>query len=166
MNAPTMPDPPWLARARTHIGTREIPGVRHEPKILQWWRDIRRGGIKSESVPWCAAFVGAMLEQSGLISSRFESARSYLTWGKSLTAPALGCIVVLGRQGGGHVGFLVGIAPNGWLQLLGGNQSDAVTIAAFDPARVLGYRWPEPVPLPINRAVPTLTAVAPSTREA
>lgn len=43
--------------------------------------------------------------------------------------PELGCIVVFTRQGGGHVGFAVGRDKFGNLLILGGNQSDAMTIA-------------------------------------
>lgn len=154
-----MKDPAWLVEARRHLGTREIQGARHEPHILQWWRTIRRGGIADDETPWCAAFVGACLENVGLVSSRFESARSYLDWGVHLRSPAVGCIVVFARDRGGHVGFVVG-QEAGWstswssegpgLLVLGGNQGDAVSIAAFPRRRVLpaGYRWPLAVPLP------------------
>ena len=54
----------------------------------------------------------------------------------------VGAIVVFQRAGGGHVGFLVGRDERGRLMILGGNQANAVTIAPFDPERVLGYRWP------------------------
>lgn len=143
-----MSEPVWLTEARKHLGTREIKGPKHEPKILAWWKAIRRGGIKDDETPWCAAFVGAMLEAVGILSSRFESARSYLDWGVVLKEPAVGCIVVLGRDGGGHVAFCVGQDRNANLLLLGGNQGDAVCIAAFARARVIGYRWPAGVPLP------------------
>lgn len=143
-----MTDPAWLAEARKNIGTREIKGQVHEPKILAWWKVIRRGGIKDDETPWCAAFVGGMLEAVGIISSRFEAAKSYMSWGVPLQEPAIGCIVVLGREGGGHVAFCAGQDNWGNLLLLGGNQGDAVNISAFARGRVLGYRWPAAVPLP------------------
>lgn len=142
-------DPIWLAEARKHIGTREIPGIRHEPRIVQWWKDIKRGGIKDDETPWCAAFVGAMLERTGLMSSRFESARSYLQWGVPLPGPATGAIAVFSRDGGGHVGFVVGQTPDGKsLLILGGNQGNEVNIRAISVSRLSGIRWPAPVPLP------------------
>lgn len=141
-------EPAWLTEARKHIGTREIPGHRHEPKIVAWWRSIKRGGIKDDETPWCAAFVGACLETVGIVSSRFESARSYLTWGRQIEAPVHGCIVVFSRDGGGHVGFLVGVDAQGNLLILGGNQGNAVNIRSFPRSRVSGYRWPLAVPLP------------------
>lgn len=147
----TTNEPRWVALARSFIGTREIPGVRHEPLILSWWRWIKRGGIKSDEVPWCAAFVGAMLEQCGIVSTRFESARSYATWGFRLPRPVLGCIAVFSRNGGGHVGFVVGKTGDGKLLILGGNQSDEVNIRAIGTERLVGLRWPNGEPIPTDQ---------------
>lgn len=140
-----MTDPKWLQLARSFIGLREVKGGQHAPEIVQFWKDIKRGGIKDDETPWCAAFVGAMLERAGIRSSRFESAKSYLQWGELLTEPCLGCIVVFTREGGGHVGFVVGMDKAGNLLVLGGNQGDAVNIKAFPLARVSGYRAPSGV---------------------
>lgn len=151
-------DPPWLAEARRHIGQREVKGPRHNSLIIAWWRAIKRAGIRDDETPWCAAFVGGCLEAVGLISSRFESARSYLEWGAKLDTPEVGCVVVLGRDGGGHVGFVVGRDATGNLLVLGGNQGDAVSVAAFARSRVLGYRWPQAVPLPAAAPLPLASA--------
>lgn len=140
MNTATLP--PWLVEAYRHIGTREIPGVKHEPKILQWWKAIKRGGIKDDETPWCAAFVGACLEAAGITSTRFESARSYENWGTPLAEPVQGCIVTFTRMGGGHVGFVVGQDGSGNLLVLGGNQGNAVNVKAFLRSRATAYRWP------------------------
>jgi uncharacterized protein (TIGR02594 family) len=146
-NKQAISEPLWVAEARKYIGQREIKGVTHNPLILAWWKAIKRGGIKDDETPWCAAFVGAMLEASGIVSSRFESAKSYLTWGSPLQAPIAGCIVVFSRDGGGHVGFVVGTDTKNNLLVLGGNQSDGVNVRAFARANVAGYRWPTAVPL-------------------
>ncbi len=63
-------DQPWIVEARKHIGTREIPGAKHEPKIIQWFKAIKAEWFTADSVPWCAAFVGGCLEQVGIRSSR------------------------------------------------------------------------------------------------
>lgn len=159
-----MNEPAWLTEARQYIGQREIKGVTHNPLIVSWWKAIKRGGIKDDETPWCAAFVGAMLENVGIISSRFESARSYLDWGKKIEHPELGCIVVFSRDGGGHVGFVVGRDERGNLLVLGGNQSDEVNIRAFSRDRVVGYRWPAAVP--VNPAPLPLAAASLSRSEA
>lgn len=156
---------PWIAEARKLIGVSEVKGVKHAPEILQMWRDIKRGGIKDDETPWCAAFVGAMLERAGIKSSRFESAKSYLAWGIKLDQPVTGCIVVFTRDGGGHVGFVIGQDKAANLQVLGGNQGDAVNVRTFSRERVTGYRWPAGVPLPID-PLPVLAAASLSTKEA
>lgn len=143
-------EPLWVIEARKHIGVREIPGVNHHPLILAMWKAIKRGGIRDDETPWCAAFVGFCLENVGIVSSRFESARSYLTWGQRLDKPVHGCVVVFTREGGGHVGFLVGVTRDGRLLVLGGNQGNEVSIRSFPRARVTGYRWPLAVPLPVH----------------
>lgn len=155
-----MSDQTWVAKAREYIGVKEIPGVTHHPLIVGWWKAIKRGGIKDDETPWCAAFVGAMLENVGIVSSRFESAKSYLHWGLALPGPRLGCIVVFTRNGGGHVGFLVGKAPNGNLLILGGNQANGVNIREFGLDRVAGYRWPLAVPQPVDTYIPVGSAPA------
>lgn len=149
-----MKDPAWITEGKKYIGLTEIKGFKHAAEILQFWKDIKRGGIKDDETPWCAAYVGAMLENVGIRSSRFESAKSYLDWGTTLPKPMYGCVVVFTRDGGGHVGFVVGQKPNGDLLVLGGNQGDAVNIRAFSRDRVSGYRWPDGVamdarPLPV-----------------
>lgn len=155
----------WVAEARKLIGLAEVRGAQHSPEILQMWRDIRRGGIRDDETPWCAAFVGSMLERAGIRSSRFESARSYLDWGQHLALPVPGCIVVFTRQGGGHVGFAVGRDQSGNLLILGGNQADAVNIRAFPVSRVTGYRWPSGVSVPAE-SLPVLSPAQLSEREA
>lgn len=152
-------EPAWLRHARTLIGLREIKGAKHESRILAMWKAIKRGGIKDDETPWCAAFVGSCLEAVGIVSSRYESAASYLAWGQGIAIPRVGCIVVFTRSGGGHVGFVVGKDRNGRLLVLGGNQGDAVSIAAFDLGRVSGYRWPADVPVPTDM-LPTLASAA------
>lgn len=155
----------WLDQAQAFIGLREIKGPQHATDILKFWKDIKRGGIKDDETPWCAAFVGAMLERAGVQSTRYESARSYETWGVKLAKPVRGCVVVFTRDGGGHVGFVVGQDKAGNLLVLGGNQSDAVNVRAFPRGRVTAYRWPAGVPIPAAN-LPVLAAAEISKKEA
>lgn len=160
-----MTEPKWLVEARRYIGEREIKGPKHNPKILQMWKDIKKGGIKDDETPWCAAFVGAVLERVQITSTRFESAKSYLSWGTKLDEPVYGCVAVFTRSGGGHVGFVVGRDARGDLMILGGNQNDEVNIRAFSPSRVSSYRWPAGVS-DARQPLPTLDGAARSTSEA
>jgi uncharacterized protein (TIGR02594 family) len=160
-----MTEQAWIAEARKHIGLHEVKGANHAPEIVQFWKDIKRGGIKDDETPWCAAFVGAMLERAGIVSSRSEGSKSFLDWGVKLVAPVAGCIVVFTREGGGHVGFVVGQDKFGNLLVLGGNQGDAVNVRAFSRDRVVGYRWPNAATLPTER-LPVLAAAEFSKSEA
>lgn len=150
--------PAWIDRARSYIGLREVPGARHNPTIIGWWKGIL-ADFRDDETPWCAAFVGGVLEEAGIKSTRSAAARSYLKWGLKLDRPAVGCVVVFwrGSPGGwsGHVGFVVGKDADGNLMVLGGNQGDAVNIKPFGRDRVLGYRWPDGMPLP-DSALPVL----------
>lgn len=160
-------EPKWLVEARKHLGQMEKPGKSNNPWIVALWKTIKLGGIRDESVPWCAAFVGGCLEASGTRSTRSGAARSYLDWGVRLPGPVCGCIVIFQREPrGGHVGFVVGKDEGGNLQVLGGNQGDAVNIKSFPPNRVLGYRWPAGERIPAHDGLTVRAAVELSTREA
>jgi uncharacterized protein (TIGR02594 family) len=140
-----MIDPPWLAWARAELGVRETPGPVSTKRIMEYRAiaGIRLGGDDG-AVPWCAIFVNAALVKAGDPGSRNAMARGFLRWGRSLAGPAKGAIVVLSSSRGplsGHVGFYVGETAT-HLRLLGGNQSDAVSIASFPKSKLLGYRWP------------------------
>lgn len=156
----------WIEEARRHVGLREVKGPQHAAEIVQFWRDIKRGGIKDDETPWCAAFVGAVLERVGIRSTRFESARSYEAWGTPLAEPVPGCVVVFTRRGGGHVGFVVGEDSTGNLLVLGGNQGDEVNVRAFPRSRATAYRWPDGEPLPQRGPLPVMAAVEFSRSEA
>ena len=138
-------EPPWLTRARGELGTGEAAGAADNARVVAYYRDAGHPEIAHDSVAWCAAFASAMLERSGVASPRTLRARNFLQWGASLDAPRAGCIVVLWRgspsSDQGHVGFFAGMTGDRLL-LLGGNQSDQVSLAAFPRNQVLGFRWP------------------------
>ena len=69
-----------------------------------------------------------------------------------------GAVAVLSRgsdPSAGHVGFLLG-ETDGHVLLLGGNQGDAVSVAAFPKTRLLGFRWPQAEPA--SQSDPSLPA--------
>jgi uncharacterized protein (TIGR02594 family) len=141
-----MAKPIWLEKAESYIGQKEVSGPKNNQTVVNFWKLIHLNSISNDEVPWCAAFVGAVLEQSGFKSTRSGLAKSYLNWGTKLDKPVQGCIVVFTRKGGGHVGFVEGIDKNGNLYVIGGNQSDAVNIKLFKTTNIVGYRWPTDVP--------------------
>jgi uncharacterized protein (TIGR02594 family) len=146
-----MADPIWLILARRYIGQTEIPGRKHNPLIVRMWERITQP-YRDDETPWCAAFVGSILELCDIKSSRSAAARSYQNWGVKLSKPIPGCIVVFWRGSpkgySGHVGFVTRVTKDGHLVVLGGNQGDAVNEKAFATDRVVSYRWPSGHPVP------------------
>lgn len=146
-------EPAWLKAARAKLGTREAPGAANNPTIMGW---AKRLGVKvlgivynADSVPWCGLFVAACMDEAGLPSAPIAvRAAAWATYGQRLRFERLapGAILVFQRPGGGHVGFYVGEDAAAF-HVLGGNQSDNVTIARIEKARCVAARWPTGVPV-------------------
>jgi uncharacterized protein (TIGR02594 family) len=137
-------EPAWLRTARAELGVAERPGTAADPNIMRYYREVGHDWVVDDAVAWCAAFVGATLERNGIASTRSLRARSYLDWGHPLTQPRVGAIAVFSRgadPAAGHVGFVTGATPT-TLHILGGNQSDTVSITALPRTRLLALRWP------------------------
>jgi uncharacterized protein (TIGR02594 family) len=135
-------DPPWLQGARRYIGLREIKGPGTEPTISRWLRDLR-AWWRDDETPWCGTAMAAWMQEAGITPPKhWYRALAWLEFGVPVTYPARGAVVVFDREGGGHVGIVTGVDHIGRLLVLGGNQGDAVNVAAFEPHRVRGYRWP------------------------
>ena len=160
MRITDMRQPPWMAHAWAELGQREIPGAGSNPRIADLIRRAGHPEAADDATAWCAAFVGACLDRAGISSTRSLLARSYLSWGQPADSPEPGVIAVLSRSGDpalGHVGFLVGMTDE-CLIVLGGNQTDAVTVEAFDRSRLLGLRLP--LATPVAEASPPAKAEA------
>lgn len=139
-----MSEPKWLAEARALVGLKEIVGSRHEKKVVQFFADAGHAWVKDDETAWCAAFVNAMLAKAGVKGTGSLAARSFLKWGEKLKAPKPGCIVVFKRGNSswqGHVAFFIRTVGAS-IEVLGGNQGNAVSIAKYPKSKLLGYRWP------------------------
>ncbi|MDB4950006.1 MAG: hypothetical protein JWM27_2655 [Gemmatimonadetes bacterium] len=145
--APVAPPPgadfPWLVIARGEIGQTEIEGAKNNARIVEYHAATSLKASDDET-PWCSAFVNWCMKQAGIKGSGEANARSWLSWGRAVSEPVRGCVVVLTRGGSttsGHVGFYMG--PNGdRIQVLGGNQSNSVKLSNYPTADILGYRLP------------------------
>lgn len=143
-NSETVRHPAWLGEAWRLFGVRELKGRAHNRTILELYRDVGHSQISADEVRWCAAFVGACLERVGLKSSKTLMVRSYTKWGREATASDVGAVAVLSRghdRSLGHVGFIVG-ETGSKIYVLGGNQANSVSVAAFPKSRLITARWP------------------------
>lgn len=130
----------------------ERPGTASHPYI-EWAHSLSGLGLDTpDDVPWCSSWLNSLAWLLGLPRSKSAAARSWLKVGSpvvSLFEAQVGNDVVILNRGGssdpnvsgpGHVGIFAGLQGNTHVLLLGGNQSDAVTVQAFPVDRVLGIR--------------------------
>ncbi len=135
--------PEWynIALRELESGVSEIPGKKNNPRILEYHSHTLLHATDDET-PWCSSFVNWCIEKSGLSGTRSAAARSWLKWGKQLEEPQVGCIVVFkrGNSWQGHVGFYHN-ETNNHILVLGGNQSNSVSIKSYPKPDLLAYRW-------------------------
>jgi len=131
--------PKHLQIALSYLGEKEIPGKESNPFISECLKSVDMP--ESDEVAWCAAFVNNILRKAGILGTGKALARSYLTWGKEGTCKP-GAIAVQARTNDpkfGHVSFVV--QDNGtFCYCVGGNQSNAVTLAIVNKRNVLSFR--------------------------
>lgn len=145
-------EPLWLKEARKHIGQKEVPGMKSNPWIVGL-RHKFAAWLKGDdgTVPWCGLFVDHCLTAAGIPTIKEPyRAKAWLDWGVSVANPVVGAVVIFNRDGGGHVGFVVGKDTKGNLMVLGGNQGDMVKISPFAMSRVTGFRVPKDWNLPYD----------------
>lgn len=141
-----------FAVAQRFIGIKETSGATSTPLVLAMLR-LDTSWVQDDQTPWCSAFLNFVCFILGAARSRSLAARSWLLVGTSipLTDARVGNDVVIlsrgtGTQPGaevlaapGHVGLYAGHDAT-HVVVLGGNQGDAVTLARFPKARILGIR--------------------------
>jgi uncharacterized protein (TIGR02594 family) len=141
--------------AQRFIGVREIEGHASSAHVMAMLR-LDADWPKDDSVPWCSGFVNYVAWLLRLPRSKSLAARSWLSVGRPIdirNAQPENDVVILkrgvGKQPGpevlsapGHVGFFAGLEGErgSRVLILSGNQSDAVTVASFPVADVLGAR--------------------------
>ena len=155
--------------ARSYLGLKEIGVTNKNPTINAWAKTLSCKWLIGQ--PWCGTFMAQVFKEAGLstkVPKEFFRAKAWESAGTKLDKPAYGCVVTFTRDGGGHVGIVFGKTKSGMLKVLGGNQSNAVTIQDFDPKRVTSYRWVSSgsVPLEHRYDLPVLPAGKISTNEA
>lgn len=158
---------PWLEHARAIFGLHESRNV----SALRKWFDKSVSWIDPRDVPWCGAFVATALRkwQPNIeIPDNPLGARNWSRFGVACQ-PQPGAIMTFwrGSRNGwqGHVGFYVGEDATHY-HILGGNQSNAVTITRIAKTRFLHARFPEGVTADGTPVVALAGDLAVSTNEA
>jgi uncharacterized protein (TIGR02594 family) len=90
---------------------------------------------------WCGAFMDLVLKRTGHAGGG-NLASSYAHYGPRVSGPQVGAIAVMGRRGGGHVGVVSGIDPNGNPIIVSGNHNHTVAEAVYPAGRISAYVLP------------------------
>lgn len=157
---------PWIVEAKSVFGLHETKDKAALQKYLK--SDGKTLGDPA-ALPWCGDFVETVIRNAlptepfpGDLGKNPYWARNWALLGKEVK-PCYGCILVFGREGGGHVGFAVGEDTTDYY-VLGGNQSNTVSITRIDKKRLLSARWPstydkgtKPLPVLSAKNIPKTT---------
>lgn len=141
--------PPWYALALEQRGLHER---RDNAELSAWLRADGATLGDPAALPWCGDYVataiGLALPDETLPDNPYL-ARAWLGFGRECPV-LLGAVAVFwrGSRNGwaGHVGFVAGEDADA-IHVLGGNQSNAVTITRIARSRLLGCRWPTTYPM-------------------
>jgi len=131
-----------LIEALSFLGVAEVKGKEDNQKIIDMFISLGFTGFKDE-VPWCAAYVGSVLKSCKLDYLMSLHARDYTEYGKATGTPQVGDIVVMWRGDvtgtAGHVAFFLHMDTK-YVYVLGGNQSNTVSVQTYKRERVLAFR--------------------------
>lgn len=137
--------PPWVTIAKGLLGKHEVTDAKKLDKLL---------GLDTSAIPWCGAFeaycIATALPKEPIPTNPLW-ALNWLKFGDRLNNDdvILGAIAAFKRPGGGHVGNVVGHDETA-LHILGGNQSNKVSVARVAKKQLQGLRWPKTYPLTIK----------------
>lgn len=138
-----------LLYALQFYGVKEVTGSKANPVIMGWIRQWLPGRRDDSDTAWCAIFVGSCARALGYETP--DKPYAAIAWEKAgtnvghLEAARQGDVIVVTRGARSdwrrHVGFLVrDERAAGRVWLLGGNQSNAVTVEAFDIDTITAIR--------------------------
>lgn len=145
------PAPRMLLEALKLYGVREVTGPGDSPDIMAWAREVGvQATFKHDITPWCGLFLALTAKRAGKpVPVTPLWARSWASWGSPSPRAALGDVLVFRRDGGGHGGLYIGEDATTYY-VLGGNQSDAVTITRIQKSRCIAVRRHYAVGAPPN----------------
>jgi uncharacterized protein (TIGR02594 family) len=141
--------PKMIVNALKEYGTLETPGSGNNPKILQWAKEVGLNKLyTNDAIPWCGLFMAVIAKRSDKPVVKDPLwAMNWGTFGHHIAEPGLGDILVFTRKTSngttaGHVGLYVAETPDSFY-VLGGNQSDSVTISQVKKNRLYQSRRPD-----------------------
>lgn len=152
--------PAWLLEMRALTGLTEASGSADNPRILAMRDTIAAtypdmaaycATYQHDETPWCGLCAAYCMTKAGIRpvwgptdTDRWLWAQAWedLEWGYEISTPRPGCIVVMTREGGGHV-TLYERTEGSYYVCRGGNQSDMINESKYAISTVIALMWPK-----------------------
>lgn len=138
--------PKLITEGLKYLGLKELPGQASNPIIIQMAKDLNVNDIyTNDDISWCAVFICHLCRVTGkpqpFTGYEVLRAASFAKWGNDVARgeEQLGDILVFKRPGGNHVGLYIAESKDTY-HVLGGNQSNAVTITEIAKIRLTAAR--------------------------
>lgn len=142
-------NPYWFIVAKSFEGEFHAKGGNPHPALKELVHLVDDFSHLSDE-NWGAAFVGGCLALSGFHSSHSLNPASYAYFGRKITTPIKGCVVLFNAMPephkAGHVAFFESIEGDK-ISVLGGNEPLSVGTHTFPLNKVKGYFYPNAVSL-------------------
>lgn len=137
-----------IMAALKYYGLKEVAGPGSQDQIIAMIRSMFPASTDDSAVAWCAIFINWIMKEIGMTGTGSGLARSFLKWGQAVAWEDRkpGDLAVFWRgspeASSGHVAIYVNDHEKGetYLRVLGGNQSDQVSIADYPRERLLELR--------------------------
>lgn len=135
--------PRHLLKALELFGVEETVGVKHNPIIMGWAKELGLGKVYvADEIPWCGLFMAVIISRAKRpVVNEPLAALNWNNFGVKASTPMLGDILTFTRKGGGHVGLYVGEDESAY-HVLGGNQGNKVSIVRVAKSRLSEARRP------------------------
>lgn len=130
------------------LGVAEVVGKGSNKTIIGWRDELNQNGVKivgfsDDDVPWCGLFAAIVAFRAGKeVVQKPLWAKNWASFGSRSPNAGLGDCLVFNRNGGGHVGWYVAEDTTAY-HVLGGNQSNRVSIARISKDRCIAIRRPK-----------------------
>jgi uncharacterized protein (TIGR02594 family) len=158
--------PPHLAVMRAITGLTETPGSADNPKIMAMadyiaWKYPDQAEYASwytgDDVAWCGLTVGFCMAACDVEPVFGPTDTDRWMWAQAwggkyweadeIDEPCLGAVIVMKREGGGHVTLMEAhedgsFLKDGYYRGRGGNQSDMINVASHAKSQVIALMWP------------------------
>lgn len=142
--------PKTIVEGMKLYGTQEVVGRGSNATIIGWRDELNQNGVKisgfsDDDIAWCGLYAAIVAFRRMKVADEVVKsplwARNWAKYGTKSPQPSLGDVLVFERGSGGHVGFYIGEDATAY-HVLGGNQSNRVSITRIAKNRLIAARRP------------------------